>query len=152
MDKYQSVIKFKNYIVRKVVFTANQKYIAPDKDIDMQVQFKTRLDYNKEYHTAAVELGCSIFEDLKEHHPFSLEIVMIGFFKYEANLEKEPLEKLLKVNATAILFPYLRSMVSNVTINSGFDPIILPVINVHKIFEKDDGEAKETVAIIDDSP
>ena len=34
-----------------------------------------------------------------------------------------------KVNAPAIFFPYLRAFVSNLTINSGNPPIILPTFN-----------------------
>lgn len=35
----------------------------------------------------------------------------------------------LKVNAPAILFPFIRSYISTITINAGLEPIILPTIN-----------------------
>ena len=35
----------------------------------------------------------------------------------------------VKINAPAIAFPYLRSYISNLTLQSGFSPIILPSIN-----------------------
>ncbi len=34
-----------------------------------------------------------------------------------------------KINAPAIAFPYLRAYISNLTLQSGFQPIILPSIN-----------------------
>ncbi|MGP8290360.1 protein-export chaperone SecB [Vreelandella zhanjiangensis] len=34
-----------------------------------------------------------------------------------------------KINAPAIAYPYLRSFVSLVTLNSGYEPLILPTIN-----------------------
>lgn len=136
MEKFKSVIEFNKYVIEKIIFTVNKNY-KPSDNINLEVQFKYRFDYKSEERIAVIELGCNIFKDLKENHPFSLEVELIGFFKYAAELEKEQLEMLLKVNGTAILFPYLRSIVSIITVNSGFDPIILPVINVHKVFEQD---------------
>lgn len=34
-----------------------------------------------------------------------------------------------KINAPAIAFPYLRAYISNLTLQSGFEPVILPSIN-----------------------
>lgn len=40
----------------------------------------------------------------------------------------------VNVNAPAIAFPYLRAYISNITMNSGYDPIILPSFNFVKIY------------------
>lgn len=40
-------------------------------------------------------------------------------------------------NALSILFPYLRGIVSTITSLSGHEPIILPTININKLFAKD---------------
>lgn len=34
-----------------------------------------------------------------------------------------------KINAPAIAFPYLRAFISNLTLQAGFEPVILPSIN-----------------------
>lgn len=41
-----------------------------------------------------------------------------------------------KVNAPAIAFPYLRAFVSNLSLNSGYDTIILPAINFQALDKK----------------
>jgi preprotein translocase subunit SecB len=41
----------------------------------------------------------------------------------------------IEVNAPAIAFPYIRTFISNLTLNSGFDPIILPAFNFVQIAE-----------------
>ena len=41
-----------------------------------------------------------------------------------------------KINAPAIAFPYLRALVSNITLQSGFDPVMLPSINFVKLAEE----------------
>ena len=43
----------------------------------------------------------------------------------------------VKVNAPAIAFPYIRTFISNLTLNSGYTPIILPSYNfVNMMAEK----------------
>jgi len=69
-----------------------------------------------------------------------LEIELVGFFKFETTLEPERIEKLLRINATAILFPYLRSIVSSITANSGFQTLVLPIVNIHKMLEQQETE------------
>ncbi len=60
-------------------------------------------------------------------------------FSFEAD---EPLTKdfmkspFLKINAPAIAFPYLRSYISNLTMQSGYDAVMLPSVNFVKIAEK----------------
>lgn len=40
------------------------------------------------------------------------------------------------VNAPAIAYPYLRSFVSLLILNSGFDPIVLPTVNFQELLKK----------------
>jgi preprotein translocase subunit SecB len=42
----------------------------------------------------------------------------------------------VKINAPAIAFPYLRAYIGNLTVNSGFQPVVLPTINFTKIEKK----------------
>lgn len=48
-----------------------------------------------------------------------------------------------KINAPAIAFPYLRTYISNLTLNSGYNPIMLPSFNFVKL-----AEDKEQVNLI----
>ncbi|WP_003545051.1 protein-export chaperone SecB [Desulfotomaculum nigrificans] len=135
-NSIKSVLTFDNYIVKKILFEANPKF-APGDKIPVEVEFSHELDIDLKENIAAVGLGCCIFKEQKENQPFYLEVEMIGFFKYESSLPPEQVEILLKVNGTAILFPYLRSIVSSLTANSGFQTLVLPIVNVHKMFEQE---------------
>jgi preprotein translocase subunit SecB len=42
----------------------------------------------------------------------------------------------INVNAPAIAFPYIRAYISNITLNSGYDSIILPSYNFVKIYKE----------------
>lgn len=43
--------------------------------------------------------------------------------------------KFVNINAPAIAFPYVRAFISNLTLNAGYDPIILPSFNFVKLYE-----------------
>ena len=42
-----------------------------------------------------------------------------------------------KINAPAIAFPFIRAYISNLTLQSGFEPVILPSINFVKLAKED---------------
>ena len=42
----------------------------------------------------------------------------------------------INVNAPAIAFPYVRAYISNITMNSGYDSIILPSYNFVKLYKE----------------
>ena len=63
----------------------------------------------------------------------SFDLIIEAFFNFEIVDEKITedfkLSSFPKINAPAIAFPYLRAFVSNLTLQSGLEPVILPSIN-----------------------
>ena len=61
---------------------------------------------------------------------FDLSLEAVFMFKLDANISEEfKLSDFPKINAPAIAFPYLRAYISNLTLQSGFEPVMLPSIN-----------------------
>ena len=58
--------------------------------------------------------------------PFDLSVTLTGVFESEAKTEEE--KKAVVVGGTAVLYPYLRSAVTNLTTAALAAPIVLPVI------------------------
>ena len=78
-----------------------------------------------------ITLIVDIFKDaLKNNYPFEMNLEMTGFFETE-NGESD---KFIK-NAIAILYPYVRALISTYTANANINPLILPAINVNKLIE-----------------
>lgn len=74
--------------------------------------------------------------DLKDKS-FDLDFKMVFAFATEEKITEEfKFSNFPKVNAPAIAFPFVRSYISNFTLQSGFEPIILPSINFVKLAEK----------------
>lgn len=68
---------------------------------------------------------------------FDLSIETLFMFSLDEEItEQFKLSDFPKINAPAIAFPYLRALVSNVTLQSGFDPVMLPSINFVKLAEE----------------
>ncbi|RLC11295.1 MAG: preprotein translocase subunit SecB [Deltaproteobacteria bacterium] len=44
-----------------------------------------------------------------------------------------------KINAPAMAFPFLRSFIATLTLNAGYEPIILPSVNFTKLRDTDKG-------------
>lgn len=63
----------------------------------------------------------------------SFDLFMESIFQFELIdeeiTEEFKLSAFPKVNAPAIAFPYLRAFISNLTLQSGLEPVILPSIN-----------------------
>ncbi|NCP98622.1 protein-export chaperone SecB [archaeon] len=74
--------------------------------------------------------------DIKDKD-FDLTIEALFMFSLDSEVTEEfKLSNFPKINAQAIAFPYLRAFVSNLTLQSGFDPVILPSINFVKLADK----------------
>ena len=67
----------------------------------------------------------------KTKYPFSMEMEVVGFFSI-SNVSEEQIEN-FKPNAVAILFPYVRALISSYTANANVTPLILPPINVNQL-------------------
>ena len=68
---------------------------------------------------------------------FDLSIEALFMFSLDEEITEEfKLSDFPKINAPAIAFPYLRALVSNLTLQSGFDPVMLPSINFVKLAEE----------------
>lgn len=127
MDKIASKLIFKKYIVQKVEFEANEEYTGEE--------VKVKLDINKsiEYigKNMNVTLIVKLFDNIGKEAPFKMLVQVKGIFELENNIEKIDYEP----NAIAILYPYIRAIVSTYTATANVTPLILPAINVNKLLD-----------------
>ena len=77
------------------------------------------------------KLVVDVFENaLENNKPFEMKVHLTGYFITEG---ENP--EIFKANAIAILYPYVRAIVSTYTANANITPLILPAINVNKLIE-----------------
>lgn len=66
------------------------------------------------------------------------EFTITGLFESSGFDDKLIEERIVKVQAPAILFPYMRACITNVLASAGFGSVILPLINVVNLMSSAD--------------
>lgn len=139
-----AAIKFDSYRVDKIIYQINYNFVMPEANIvNNDLDFNINVDLDRDHNIAVVTLGCIINNNFESaNKPLYLEVVLQGIFTFESDIEEKFLENLLTTNAVAIIFPYMRAIVGNISVNSGIPPIILPIMNVVELLKQQKNTAK----------
>lgn len=105
--------------VRQPLFSKGQKAYIGGLDIRLSLELPDDQDKEKKIEILQLEAGIA-----------GLFVVKEGKF------EKETEEKLVKYQIPALLLPYLRGTITSFLSNAGFASVILPLINIHALAEK----------------
>jgi len=122
-------LKFSNYAVKCIEFILNK---IPEKDekVKLNVNIDTEIRYNKnEPNKFITIIKITAGEKENDKSPFYLSVEVWGFFEV---IEEEihRVRQFAEINSVAILFPYVRALISTITANANIPPVILPPINV----------------------
>lgn len=130
MKKIESVLRFENYIVKSVNFRINDLNNDNKNSWNLDFDVNSNIKYNEERNKMQVELSVEVFKDVDDA-PFYIDATIVGNFEM---LGKEDISK-FKANAIAIMYPYLRSIISTYTAASNVNSLILPAININAMLE-----------------
>jgi len=90
---------------------------------------------------------CNLILDVtstnEQPFPIDMYIDFKGIFQFRPGDNEEDIQEFLKTEAVSILFPYLRTMVTNLTTTAMMPPIILPIADITKLFP----DNRETVYV-----
>ena len=126
MKKQEAQFRFLDFKVVKSIYQIDTQKFKQGGKLDVNFKFPTDLDYAQE------KLISFPMEVLIENEDKSLRIQVgiIGIFESDVDITKE--KSFVEVSAPAIIFPYIRAYVSNLTSMSGIQPILLPTYNMTK--------------------
>lgn len=99
---------------------------------DLSVQFLTAFskEHNNQFH---VKFDVTVAST----RGYSLHIEFMAYFETTEPMTEEFRQSHLPtVNATAIAYTYLRSMISTIILNAGYTPIILPTVNFQAVIRE----------------
>ncbi|EGO5120362.1 protein-export chaperone SecB [Enterococcus faecalis] len=137
-----ATITFKEYYLDKITYKENENYNQESENpLKISTNFNSDILFSKDNVLVSIEAELGDFGD--EDCPFKLEVSLNGYFKYTVDKDDsndvEQLKQLVTQNALAILYPYLRNVVSDVTLKSNrFPAYILPVMNIAELMKKKD--------------
>lgn len=141
----KSCLTLKNYIVKTINFSINEDFEFPENE-PIKITPTFRRDIHKIDDDNVVVDLIFLIDNNNNDMPFSVHADIQGMFNLEKWEQPDQLP-LITGNAVAILFPYLRTLVSMVTANANITPYVLPVMNIAAMFEqsKDSEEPTEEV-------
>ncbi|MCE5452814.1 protein-export chaperone SecB [Staphylococcus pseudintermedius] len=132
-------IGFKNYNFRNFSYRVNENLDIENIDrFEVESDFSAKIAF--EDNQAYIIMDCQIGND-DMSCPFIINVELTGVFDIEFEKDDEQdikqLKELLSQNAIAILYPYIRSLVSDITSKANsFDTFIMPVANIAKVMKE----------------
>lgn len=123
----ESVLKFVDYKIGDINFKLKKGFVYDLENIEIATKLKRNIikGENGQFQlNLYVTLGS---ED--NNQPFILQVELMAIFETESDID------MLVDNATAIMYPYLRNVITGITSICNIPPIVLPVININKMFE-----------------
>ncbi len=150
-----SILQFEKYYIEKMSYSRNndfwnnipENYDEAEIEVELKPTFKFDVIVNPEtFLQAQVLIGVKIGSVASEvKSPFIAEAVIRGYFEINdeslknqgaPGISEEQANKFYWQSALAILFPYLRSLVSDLTGKSDHQSVILPTLNIINVAKK----------------
>lgn len=132
-----AVLEFTGYRVNNMKYIRNKNFNKKTESIKMSPEISSNFNV-KDDNKIIVSLAVTVGSTEQNSVPFQAECSVSGTFIYkvEEDETKVGLDKLIRNNAVAILYPYVRMIISNLTMNSNEYPNYnLPTINVGKLLQ-----------------
>jgi preprotein translocase subunit SecB len=142
----------------QAVFSMDKIYA---KDISLEIPHAPQIFLEREnpqidvqLHSQAAPVEEGVFEvvvtttvtaKIGEKVMFLIEAKQAGIFQVR-HVAKEDLEPILAVMCPNILFPYLREVVSDVSVRGGFAPVLLNPINFDALYQQQKQQQAEAAA------
>lgn len=131
MKTARASLRFLGYHVDKMVFFSKTNFTTSEMPIELAPMFKRNIVQTGEKEHK-VTIGVRLDQ---ENLPFNAELEITGRFEYDGELD---VDKLLKINAVSIMYPYVRATLSMMTTIAGIPPVIIPTINLAQMFERNE--------------
>lgn len=131
-----AVIEFKGYKVSKIDFEEGTIEAQSKGKIKISPVFTA--DFKKKDSNDAITDVTLSFKMDKADNPFYMYVAITGIFEYKSEDDTKNVgeDNLLKTNAVALLFPYLRSIITVITSQANISPLILPTMNIVEMLKK----------------
>ena len=120
---------FKGITCEQLSFKLNRVKLEPNQRLDIKLQFSRQVrKANENNKLMFINLKVAVLSTEAEPKPFDIEVSIVGIYEL-AETPNAQQERDFVIEATGMLYPYLRAMVTNLTAQAYIQPLNLPVIN-----------------------
>lgn len=117
-------LRFTGYRIEKIDYSVNENFDF-NKNSELIPSFAFRYVFSNEFEDKC-NIIIGIKYDKKANHPFLLNLIIRGFFEIN--------EKDFLINGFAILFPYVRTIITDIT-KASLIPLVIPTMNIQNFIE-----------------
>ncbi|MDE6690558.1 MAG: protein-export chaperone SecB [Clostridia bacterium] len=121
---------FRGITTEELSYRLNRVQIAPNQRLDIKPQFARQVRKpNDNKKLVFISLAVKIESTEQEPKPFDINVNLVGVYELEKEDYTQQEERAFVIEATQMLYPYLRATVTNLTAQAYVTPLNLPVIN-----------------------
>ncbi len=99
-------------------------------EIDNNISIIKGTEEHARQAIVVLKIGIFSLQELSKV-PFQINVEIEGYFNWDDELEKNAvlLDAMLKQNAPAILFSYVRPLITLLTVEADMPPLVIPLMN-----------------------
>lgn len=133
----QDTMRLLRYNIENIIFNLNTEFNFGENNKVSFVQNVSRLIQKINDKTFKVSVKYEISDDLNNQEcksPFTISVIVAAIFELN-NWESKEFDEVVKINTVAILYPFIRSLVANITSNANIPTFVMPVVNVAALLQ-----------------
>lgn len=101
---------------------------------NLTIEFKPSGEYNPQ--SGLFQLTMRFMAYVETPNELMIDLFCVADFQFNESLEFEYIPLYFYSNSTAILYPYVRSFVSTLSLQANYNPIVLPTLNISSLAEE----------------
>lgn len=140
--KNQFPFMLEEIFIPNILFRLNPAFKPKEGKIEINTSIE--VDYSHKNKDLSVQVRVEMPDG--ENTPFSFAIEGIGRFVFKEEPPAEELERIAKVNCAAMIFPYLREAIADLTRRAGVPPLHLQPVNFVAMMKAEHAETKTAPA------
>lgn len=137
----QETMRLLRYNIESIAFNLNTEFNFVENSNVSFVQNLSRLIQKIDDKTFKISVKYEILDDLNNQEcksPFTISVIVAAIFELN-NWESKEFDDIVKINTVAILYPFVRSLVANITSNANIPTYVMPVVNVAALLQEKEG-------------
>lgn len=124
---------FADFKLLKVDFSLNKSFAKKTKQLPVQPELSLNHEFKAKEKELVVLIG---IRQVKGDLPYYFEVQAGGLFKFKSIPDEKLVKQFATVNCPAILFPYIRETIADLTRRAGFPPLHLAPVNFVELGKK----------------
>lgn len=138
----QQGISFDKLILEKVNFEIDPVYAFEGETLSVRMGFATDKVFSPDKRHLKLVLNANIDLVGVEPSPMKVLLAVAGYFSIGDDNDSAILEEFSDVQAPAMLFPFVREIVGNLTMRTDFPPLLIPPTNIKALIGKKTSKGK----------